>query len=91
MLNGKFFTYLPEKSHGLKTVGLCMKCLPKHVEIRGHSSVNSNFKRHLKFVHGPQALEEYQLYAKGIKYENMEGILIKKHIYTDNSESRQWL
>ena len=64
LLDGTFFKYLPEKSTDIKTVGLCMLCLPKIVEIRGHSRVGSNFTSHLKRIHGQHVVEEYQNYSK---------------------------
>ncbi|KAL1489144.1 hypothetical protein ABEB36_014086 [Hypothenemus hampei] len=59
VLDGTFFTIKEELSTPKKIVAQCVKCLPnKTSNISGNRS-SSNFLKHLRRVHGNDAVEEY--------------------------------
>jgi len=64
ILDGTFFSVVPEKSSVNYIVAVCKKCKPKDVEVKGRLNSTSNFRSHLKRRHGDAVLHEYMEYVQ---------------------------
>lgn len=47
ILDGTYFEQVSSKSTDTKVVGMCKRCLPNYVEIRGSKNCTSNLVTHL--------------------------------------------
>ncbi|BES91118.1 Hypothetical protein NTJ_03926 [Nesidiocoris tenuis] len=64
IVDGKFYSYITERSNDRKVVAACKKCEPKVVEISGKPFVTSNFVKHLRRAHGAETVAEYKAYSQ---------------------------
>lgn len=83
ILDGTYFEQVSSKSTDIKLVGMCKKCLPNYVEIKGSKNCTSNFVTHLKRKHGNDVFEEYRTYLKRKKISS------KKSSSTSGQSSRK--
>lgn len=64
ILDGTYFEQVSSKSTDTKIVGICKRCVPNYVEIKGFKNCTSNFVTHLKRKHGNDVFEEYRTHMK---------------------------
>ena len=71
LLDGSFFKYLPEESTATTVVGICIKCRPVIVKVKGYGTSTSNFISHLKRKHGHHTVDDFKLHLKRKRNEKM--------------------
>ncbi|BES96944.1 Hypothetical protein NTJ_09757 [Nesidiocoris tenuis] len=78
IVDGKFYSYITERSNDRKVVAACKKCEPKVVEISGKPFVTSNFVKHLRNAHGAETVAEYKAYLQQKKLKVKGGASTRK-------------